>query len=86
LNDLLGDMSWYKEAHDFCHRARSHGIKVHECTFDQHEPFSDPFKGTAGHSLDLACMHGDPAIFAAMPTADQASNIFRTLAFVFFTL
>jgi len=64
-------MSWYEATHDFCYRARSHGIKVYEYTFDQHQSCSSSFKGTGGHSLDLAYMHDDPAIFTAITTAGQ---------------
>jgi len=68
---IIDDFMFYKPAEWLSEHAKKHGIKVREYTFDQQQPFGGPFKGTASHSLDLAYLHGDPAIFAHLPNIER---------------
>ena len=61
---ITEDIMWYKAASDLSMQLRKCGTKVYEYSFEQLQPFTGPFKGIAGHSLDLAYLHGDPGIFS----------------------
>jgi carboxylesterase type B len=64
---IAEDIGWYKAASDFAIQLRKNGTKVFEYSFEQLQPFTGPFKGIAGHSLDLAYLHGNPGIFSLCP-------------------
>lgn len=43
--------------------AKKAPASVYRYSFKKHNPFEGPFKGVSAHALDLAYIHGDPAIF-----------------------
>jgi carboxylesterase type B len=61
--DIIEDLIFYKGAVEFATIAREAGIPVRKYGFQQGNPFPGMFKGVSTHSLDLAYLHGDPAIF-----------------------
>ncbi|KAH6690794.1 Alpha/Beta hydrolase protein, partial [Leptodontidium sp. MPI-SDFR-AT-0119] len=66
LLSLIEDLAWYHAADSFATHARTKGIKVHEYSFEQPQPFGGVFKGVPTHSLDLAYLFGHPEIFDGM--------------------
>jgi len=63
---IFEDIMWYRAASHLSTQLRQRGTKVYEYSFEQLQPFTGPFKGLPGHSLDLAYLHGDPGIFKAL--------------------
>ncbi|KAE8442961.1 hypothetical protein EG329_002499 [Mollisiaceae sp. DMI_Dod_QoI] len=71
LLQIAEDVCWYRDQEAFAQQAREAGMKVMEYTFEQRQPFGGPFKGVPAHSLDLAYLHGDPAIFSSCENPEQ---------------
>lgn len=61
---VVEDIMWYRAASSLSRQLRARGTTVYEYSFEQLQSFTGPFKGVAGHSLDLAYLHGDPGIFS----------------------
>jgi carboxylesterase type B len=64
---MTEDIMWYHAAFSLSSQLRARKVPVYEYSFEQLQPFTGPFKGVAGHSLDLAYLHGDPGIFSYCP-------------------
>jgi hypothetical protein len=63
LLKFIADIAFCKPAHDHASEWRKRGNEVYQFLFEQKQPFTGIYKGKAAHSLDLAYLHGNPAIF-----------------------
>jgi carboxylesterase type B len=80
LLKIAADVVFYKPAHDHVSRwekERGEMGGVQQYIFEQHQPFTGPFKGKAAHSLDLAYLHGNPEIFSSTENPEMERDLQR---------
>ncbi|KAH6668995.1 Carboxylesterase family-domain-containing protein [Halenospora varia] len=71
LLDMAEDSMWYSPTHALAQKLRKAGVRTHEYSFAQGQPFGGEFEGKAAHALELAYLHGNPAIFKPTANPDE---------------
>lgn len=77
LLEIVEDVCWYRDQERFAKLAKDQEVEVREYTFEQRQPFTGPFRGIPSHSLDLAYLHGDPAIFDGCESPEKERRLQR---------
>lgn len=72
---LVEDLSFYRPPYALAAAlvAKKAPANLYRYSFQKHNPFNGPFQGVSAHALDLAYIHGDPAIFTG--TDNESAEI-----------